>query len=154
MYKLNNKKWTWIKWTRHGSQATVVRNTLWIYLFRREIYLAQKVWRKFPTYGHVNQSRNLEKGVNAIYWIGKRSSILPLYEEERSLENRSYDVSILGSGMMSYIPTTQFYNKTWHKQPGAVSLRVMKLTAGNQQRWLKNNASGQEKDGIWGLHEW
>ena len=36
-------------------------------------------------------------------YIGKRSFILSLYEEERSLENRSYDVSILGSGMTSYI---------------------------------------------------
>ena len=75
------------------------------------IHLAPKVWRKLPTYGHVNQSCNLKKGVNAIYWIGKRSFILSLYEEERSLENRSYDVSILGSGMTSYIHTTQFYNK-------------------------------------------
>ena len=39
---------------------------------------------------------------------------LLLYEEERSLEKWSYDVSILGSGMTSYIPTTQFYN-TRHK---------------------------------------
>ena len=33
---------------------------------------------------------------------------LSLYKGERSPENLSYEVSILGSGMTSYIPTTQF----------------------------------------------
>ena len=55
--------------------------------------------------------------------------------------NRSYDIIFMCWGDVIY-PTTQTLQRD--QQPEAVSLRVMKLTAGNQQRWLKSNASGQD----------
>ena len=92
-----------------------------------------KVWRKLPTYGHVNQpSRNLD--LEKLY-----ATFLLLYEEERSLGNWSYDVirvRVMSYNLLRY--STHTILATW----GGI-LRVIKPTAENQQRWLKSNASGQ-----------
>ena len=60
----------------------------------------------------INHATSKKEFESTIYWIGKRSSILHYMKRKHSLENRSYDVSILESGNdVIYIPTTQFYNK-------------------------------------------
>ena len=46
----------------------------------------------------INHATSKKEFESAIYWIGKRSSILHYMKRKRSLENRSYDVSILESG--------------------------------------------------------
>ena len=110
--------------TRHG----------FIFLDARVFTSHTKVWRKLPTYGHVNQpSRNLDS--EKLY-----ATFLLLYEEERSLGNWSYDVirvRVMSYNLLRY--STHTILATW----GGI-LRVIKPTAENQQRWLKSNASGQE----------
>ena len=120
------KTWLWLisPDSRYGWLITVkqaaVRFPPRIFLFscefiRKNLFRKQD-WRQSPISDGFFQSRNLEE---------ERSCCLPknlLEEEERSLENRSYDVTVLECGMMtSYIllrnsTTTQ---ATW----GGISTR-------------------------------
>ena len=67
---------------------------------REFLRLALKFDGEFPTYGHVNQLRSLEFEKTV-------ATNLLLYEEERSLENRSYDVIMSQSDVI--YSTTQHY---------------------------------------------
>ena len=93
---------------RFPLKGTKVRPSPRFFLFRRDLR-SQTCLTETTNYrtSSSNHATSKKKSNNPIYWrkLVFKSS---LYEGERSPENRSYDVSILGSGMTSYIPTTQF----------------------------------------------
>ena len=120
-------------------EGTKVRPSPRFFLFRRD--LSQQGLKETTNYRTSSSSHatSKKKSNNAIYW---RKAVFKssLYEEERSLENWSYDVirvRVTSYNLLRY--STHTIHATW----GGI-LRVIKPTAENQQRWLKSNASGQE----------